>query len=167
MTWKYGRQTPDTNLMRFVARRFSEPAKMLDIGSGEGANARELRSRGHDVLTIDKNETNADIWEDICSWDPVTASFNLIYDVNTLCHVENPPFEKIKSWLKPRGIFFSICPTERCWRGVADGKEFTRFATHSDLRSMLSIFASYEIYGALCPDFRGNELESWIAEARP
>lgn len=167
MTWKFGRQTPDNNLMRFVARRFSEPAVMLDIGSGEGANARELRLRGHIVVTLDKDpHATPDILADVLEWN-YSPVFDLIYDINTLCHVEHPPFEKIKSWLKPSGIFFSVCPSMIAPNSIAAGKDFTRFASFGDLREMLSCFADKQFYNYTSPDFRGDQLDSWLVEARP
>lgn len=166
MTWKFGRQAPDNNLMRFVARRFPVSAVMLDIGSGEGANARELIARDHTVYTVDHDpHVDCDFHIDIGQFD--IENLDCVYDINTLCHVENPPFEKIKSWLNPDGIFFSICPTDRMWVGVAEGKDFTRFASREQLKRFLKPFSRWSIDRAGAPDFRGHYLSSWIVEARP
>ncbi len=169
--WKYGRQTPDTSLMRFVGRRFPWFAYMLDIGSGEGANARELRLRGYEVLTIDKDPSvDPDLCIDIRWWKPVVPGhLDLIYDVNTLCHVEDPPFERIKSWLKSDGIFFSICPTALAPKYVEEGKDYTRRVDELELRLMLEPFFSFvKIRYREEPGYRGedDQLHSWIVEAR-
>jgi len=166
MTWEFGRQTPDNNLMRFVARRFHDPAFMLDIGSGEGANARELLERGHKVWTLDK-EAPAYIMTDIRNWY-TGVSFDCIYDINTLCHVEGPPFEKIKSWLRPGGIFFRVCPTVDTWDGVG-AERFTLYAFKSNVYEDLRCFSKVDVWPAEYPDFRNpcHQIKSWIVEARP
>ena len=171
MTWKEGRQTPDTALMRFVARRFAaQQALMLDIGSGEGANARELADRGFNVVTVDKDpETSAKIHKDVCDLEFGSPLFDLIYDINTLCHVKNPPFEKIRSWLKPKtGIFFSIWPTHEAPDYICEGKEYTCRIHVWALREMLEPhFSKVIIDERMEPDFRDEYLYSWIVEAKP
>ncbi len=164
------RQAPDSALMRLVSHRFPGRAYCLDIGSGEGANCRELTFRGHQVTPIDRYHRYAPnvILADIRSGDFVPHSFDLVYDINTLCHVEDPPFEKIREWLKPEGIFFSICPTALAPRYIEEGKDFTRRIDEIGLRLMLQpCFKEIRIYWRSEPDFKGNQLESWIVEARP
>ncbi len=148
----------------------------MDIGSGEGANARELASRGHRVFSIDKDplapvpvqETPA--WHscvDILEYE-TSGPFDLIYDVNTLCHVRHPPYEKIRSWLKPAGRFFSISPTHMSPNYVRIGKAFTRRADEYEIKRLLECFSDVEIYWRCEPDFKSKSgLESWVVEARP
>ncbi len=170
-----GRQSPDTALMRFVSHRFFSPALFLDIGSGEGANARELRGREgwrHSVITLDKDpKTAPDYCADVCTVPNPPWKFDCIYDINTLCHVENPPFERIKSWLKPEGFFFSICPTALAPKYIEEGKDFTRRVDEIELRQMLNpVFSFVRIEWRGEPDLkipRSSQLESWIVEARP
>lgn len=169
MKWKEGRQTPDTALMRFVYHRFLSPAVCLDIGSGEGANARELRQRGHNVITVDTDSrVMADVTGDVRELSG--GMFDCIFDVNTLCHVEDPPFEKISSWLKPDGYFFSICPTNFAPRYIQDSKDFTRTASELELREMLQpFFKEVKINWRSEPDLRvprSSQLESWIVTAQ-
>ncbi len=144
---------------------------MLDIGSGEGANARELRMRGHEVLEIDKDPSvNPDICKDIRWWVPTVGKFDLVYDINTLCHVEDPPFERIKSWLKPDGFFFSVCPTALAPKYIEEGKDYTRRVDEVELRLTLQSFFPYiRIHYRSEPGFRSldDQLHSWIVEARP
>ncbi len=164
--------------MRFVSLRFPHTGTFLDIGCGEGANARELWHRGHRVFTIDKDpEVKPAIREalgwhfcvDVCDMDKVLRGpFDLVYDVNTLCHVEHPPWEKIKENLKPDGSLFSICPTHESPKYIADGKDFTRRVDEYDLRKMLvPFFSNIRIYWRAEPDFKSPGLESWVVEARP
>ncbi len=163
--------------MRFVHLRFPRTGTFLDLGSGEGANARELWIRGHRVFSIDKDphapipvkETPA--WHfrvDICEFE-FKGPFDLIYDINTLCHVEHPPWEKIRGALKPEGgIFFSICPTFNSPSYIGIGKDFTRTYAELGLRETLQpFFEEIKIYRRTEPDYKGHELDSWIVEARP
>ncbi len=176
MSWAYGRQTPDTALMRFMARRFPSTATCLDIGSGEGANARELAARGHRVFSIDKDpKVKPPLSEFPCWHFPEDVNeltdigpFDIIYDINTLCHVERPPWRKINSWLKSNGIFFSICPSFTSPKYIGDGKKFTRTYAEGGLRETLRAhFAEVKIYQRSEPDFRGRDLESFIAVCSP
>ncbi len=174
MTWVSGRQVADTALMRFVRHRFFDRGTFLDIGSGSGANARELFSRGHRVDSIDLDPLapvpiqEAPTWHhcvDVSEYS-FEGPFDLIYDINTLCHVIDPPFEKIKNGLGPEGIFFSILPTNYAPKYVAEGKSYTRFLSEFEVRQMLApFFEEIRIYWRCEPDFKGNGLESWIVEA--
>jgi SAM-dependent methyltransferase len=172
-TWPFGRQTPDNNLMRFVSKRFPGPADMLDIGSGEGANARELKKRRHKVITIDKDpECKADITWDISTLtaDGWIGAFDLVYDVNTLCHVVAPLeglFTSIKEWLKPEGIFFSICPQFGSCTWIMEGKDFTRFLTMREVERFYAPFSDVRV-GSSTYHLPDDEMyASWIVEARP
>ncbi len=180
MSWVFGRQSPDTALMRFASVRFPQTATCLDIGCGEGSNARELAARGHRVFSIDNDplvgppvpETPAwHAYADVCEYkftERVSGLFDLIYDVNTLCHVEYPPWKKINSWLKSNGLFFSICPSFTSPKYIGDGKEFTRTYAEGGLRETLRAhFAEVKIYQRSEPDFRGGDLESFIAVCNP
>ncbi len=174
--WPHGRQTPDNNLMRFVSKRFPYVTTMLDIGCGEGANARELyHHRGHQVFSIDKNPDVEPPIDDTPGWHTCIdvldyhfkGPFGLIYDVNTLCHVEDPPFEKIKAGLGLTGIFFSICPQFGSSSRVMQGKSFTRFLTMSAVEKFYEAFKSVNI-GSATYRLPGDEIyASWLVEARP
>ena len=169
MTWPHGPQVADPDLMRLVARRFPLSAgHFLDIGSGSGANAHELVKRGHSVVPIDKDPQTPAFHIDIRDAENIGAPFDCIYDINTLCHVENPPFEKIKSWLKPDGYFFSIWPAYGTSERVKEGKDYTRLVTEYDLRLMLTPVFSEVRFGFT--DYRlpdSASYQSWIVEARP
>ncbi len=175
MSWPEGRQTPDNNLLRFITRRFPfYTGTFLDIGSGEGANARELTIRGHDVFSIDSNpdvqppslppwHSCVDVKEFICE----KHRFDVIYDINTLCHVEDPPFKKIKSWLKPNGFFFSICPQFGSSSRIMEGKDFTRFLPLKEVEKFYGGVFGVVILGSTTYRLPGDDMyASWIIEAR-
>jgi 2-polyprenyl-3-methyl-5-hydroxy-6-metoxy-1,4-benzoquinol methylase len=151
--------------MRFVARRFGPGDVFLDIGSGSGANADELRVRGFIVVTLD-NGVKADFMTDIRKAHFNPETFNCVLDINTLCHVEDPPFENIKAWLKPHGSFFSICPTLDTSDRVKDGKDYTRLVSEHDLRGMLRMFSEVKIGTAHYQIPGSDYFDSWIVEAK-
>ncbi len=175
-TWPEGRQTPDNNLMRFVSERFPFYVEiMLDIGCGEGANARELSRRRHMVFSIDKDPNVKPPVEETPGWHRCVdvhdyhfkGPFDLIYDVNTLCHVEDPPLEKIKNGLGPSGVFFSICPQFGSCTRVMKGKKFTRFLTLKDVRNFYEVFRHVKV-GSSTYRLPGGEMyASWLVEGRP
>ncbi len=175
-TWAFGRQSPDNNLMHWVSKRYPTPKRrpewpveFLDIGSGEGANARELEKRKHGVITVDKDPAcKAQVTADICTLitDGFIGAFDCVYDVNTLCHVENPPFEKIKTWLKPEGFFFSICPQFGSASRVMEGKDFTRFLSLRDVEGFYGAFSEVRI-GSHTSRLPGEVMyASWLVECR-
>ncbi len=150
---------------------------MLDIGCGEGADARELANhREHSVFSIDKNpDVKPPIWY-APGWHTCVdvqdyhfkGPWGLIYDVNTLCHVKDPPFEKIKAGLKPdSGVFFSICPQFGSCSRVGEGKEFTRFLTMREVERFYGAFNDVKV-GSATYRLPGEEIyASWLVEARP
>jgi SAM-dependent methyltransferase len=169
MTWDYGRQTPDNNLMRFVAQRFrsADDTWFLDIGSGSGANTMELRERGYCVVSIDSDpNTEADEHVDIRQFD-FSRLYDCVFDINCLCHVPNFDFAKIRNGLKPTGVFFSIWPTSNTCERVKEGKAYTCLVSPTEIMEMLSMFSEVSLGSAhyLLP--RGDYYGSWIIEARP
>lgn len=168
-----GRQAkyPDTAVVRFVARNFySEPDRskvhFLDIGSGRHApHTRYLEGEGFTVTSVDFSQNSlAHIHQDIRSVDSFDAeSFDCILDFNTLCHVEDPPFAKIKTWLKPGGYFFSVTPRDDTWRGHLEGKGYCRCPTLFEVCKLYEDFAPLEI-GWCAYTNNGREVTSWIVE---
>lgn len=162
--------------MRFAAKRFPYTGMFLDIGSGEGANARELALRGNRVFSIDKDPNveppleGFPAWHhtgDVCFEPSFGRSFDLIYDINTLCHVEDPPLERIKNWLKPSGVFFSICPQFGSCSRVMEGKDFTRFLPMKDVEKFYGAFSDVKV-GSTTYRLPGDKMyASWIVEGRP
>ncbi len=169
--------------MRFVAKHFPSPTTMLDIGCGEGANARELyHHRRHQVFSIDKNPNVDPPIEEAPGWHTCVDildyhfklkyyfedPFGLIYDINTLCHVKLPPFEKIKSGLGSDGIFFSICPQFGSSSRVGVDKEYTRYLTLRGAQELGDgVFSSVKV-GSATYRLPGDEMyASWLIECRP
>lgn len=94
----------------------------LDIGCGAGAHSCMMESEGFDVTAIDVSPTaiqrllarnvfsGTAMIHDITSGHApmnygVAQGFDFILDNLSLSHVQNPPLERILSWLNPGGWF--------------------------------------------------------------
>lgn len=160
---------PNENVIRFVAHR-SLPERgwglALDIGSGSGANTRALRGLGWAVHTLDKDPAaEADYVLDVRDFTNPVGFYDLVLDCNTLCHVEDAPYQKIHDWLDGEGIFFSIHPQPETVPIIADGR-WTRKASEWDLRESLKMFSKVQIGSAEYPDPRRRaQIKSWIITA--
>lgn len=181
MTWNHiltsSRQSdePDTNVVRFIARNYyavsdRTQVTFLDIGSGRHAPITTylIRKGFTSVTAVDfAPGALAHIHHDICSLDSLAAdSFDCVLDNNTLCHVENPPVEKIKTWLKPGGKFFSIAPTSETSRGHLQGKGFVRCATSEQILNLYAPFGDNIKIGLASYPTDGGQIYSWIAECQ-
>ncbi len=144
-----GRQAiwPSEHMIRFVARTYGDrpdrsSIRFLDIGSGRHApNTHALTMMGYDATAIDfapgaMAHERADIRASML-FGPET--FDCVLDINTLCHVENPPFKEIHAWLKPGGIFFSIWPAFDSQLDL-NGKGFCHLLNGVEIHNMLSMF---------------------------
>jgi len=171
---------PDPLVVRFVARNFydRERAKVtfLDLGCGTGVHTAFLADKGFKVCGIDFSEAalaqaatrapSAYFVRDDINSVLMGCGFDCILDYNTLCHVEHPPFKKIRDALKPDGIFFSVAPTHDTWKGTVEGKGYCRLVTELEMRELLSDFSQVRIGKACYPD-QGYVIKSWVIEARP
>ena len=159
---------PNTVLVAFVMRHYlpKRHVAFLDIGPGRhAANQVHLEARGFNVFSVDPSlRALKNMQADIREVEFETGQFDLIYDVNTLCHVENPPMESICRWLKIGGRFFSIAPTEDTWRGVGEGKEFTRFANLEGIERLHDCFTGLRVSRQSYPH-GDHQINSWIIEA--
>lgn len=164
-------QTPNNILVTYMARKslwpnWPEKARVLDIGSHSLANALWLRDRGFDVTTIDSDHTAwATIHAEIEGVSFHQEFFDYIIDINTLCHVKDPPYAAIRDWLVPEGRFFSIHPRHGTDDLVREGKDYTRCCAEYDLRKSLKMFTQVAIFPSEYPHFPG-QLLSWVVEAR-
>ena len=173
MTWdelNSGNQgkTPDTDLVRFVARKYGIHLglRFLDIGPGRhGANQHYLELLGYDVISVDpSSRAKKNIHADIREVDFPTGHFDFVYDINTLCHVEKPPMESICRWLKLGGRFYSIAPTDDTWHGVGAGKDYTRFANLEAIERLHDCFTGLRVSRQSYPS-GDHQVNSWIVEA--
>jgi len=161
---------PETIFVRFVDRNYPIGSKVhfLDIGSGRNANHTVwlIHKRGFNVTAIDSAPSAlAHIHQDICSVDSFAPdSFDCCIDINTLCHVEDPPIEKIKTWLKPGGKFFSMAPTNETVRGHLEGKGYCRCATSEQILKLYEPFDHLEIGLSSYPT-KAGQIYSWVIEA--
>lgn len=162
---------PSLEFVRFVARRYfgssRSGVRFLDIGSGRHApNTRFLEDHGFTVTAIDSSAIAlAHIRADVRDVDIPEESFDCVLDHNTLCHIENPPMGKIRQWLKPGGMFFSVLPANDTWRGHLEGKGFVRCASYDDVLSLYGCFSDIRVRKSSYPD-GDRDITSWIVEAR-
>jgi SAM-dependent methyltransferase len=80
----------DTELLAFVRANLpAPPVRLLEIGAGDGALARELADAGYDVLAIDPEPAGADVRPvALHELDEPSASFDAAVAVTSLHHVE-------------------------------------------------------------------------------
>jgi SAM-dependent methyltransferase len=164
-------QAANTQLVSFVARHYYKvpnraKTNFLDIGPGRHAvNQIYFEARGFNVISVDPSQRALkNMQADICEVEFETNYFDFIYDVNTMCHIEKPPMESICRWLKPAGRFFSIAPTDDTWRGVGEGKSFTRYATLETIENMHDCFTGLRCSRLSYPH-GDNQINSWVIEA--
>ncbi len=164
-------QTPNNILVTYMARRLRSPqrrtsVRVLDIGSHSLANALWLRDRGFEVTTIDSDRTAwATIHAEVQGVSFKSEFFDYIIDINTLCHVEKPPYEAIRDWLVLGGVFFSIHPALGTDPLVMVGKDYTILPSERGMRDALKMFTQVAIFPSEYPHFPG-QLKSWVVEAR-
>ena len=139
---------PSEPLMRFIGRTYGNApdrskVRFLDIGSGKHApNTHALTLMGYDVIAIDfapgaLAHERADIRASML-FEPET--FDCVLDINTLCHVPDPPIAEIHKWLKPGGKFYSIAPHINTSRGHLEGKGYCRCAAWHGIQQLLAPF---------------------------
>ncbi len=180
---------PNELFVRFVARNYYDVSdrgrlRFLDIGAGAGANSIYLAKKGFPVLALDKNpqahETmterigakNGEISIRITPFlaDAAACSypenhFDCIFDINTLCHVKEPPMLAIHDSLKKDGKFFCIAPTNDTWKErVMEGKDYCRFNDKFEMLTQLKPFSEISVRRAEYPDTQ-YQMRSWICEA--
>lgn len=124
----------------------------LDIGCGAGAHSFMLQQEGLSVVAIDVSETalkrlrgddrrgSITVHQmDICSGTApfsdrakTVSQFDFILDNFTLTNIEQPPWDRILSWLKPGGWLvhasFSVGPKDspKTWHHTSPGEEVER-----------------------------------------
>ncbi len=183
---------PNEHFVRFVARNFYGVSdrvrvRFLDIGSGGGANSWFLAQEGFSVTALDKSQKAIDamverlnregerkpwalhritpICYDIAQAPLGEGVFDCIADINTLCHVENPPMHLIADALKKGGKFFCVAPQEGTWEArVGEGKPYTRYADRYDMRELLKPFPFIDFNWAGYSE-GGHNMMSWLVEA--
>lgn len=176
--WYTSRETipkntaPSEALARFIGRTYGEISpfqrhriRLLDIGSGSGANCRYLIDEGYNCIGVD-GSVEAYAHEHISIDEYLDAGpepFDCIFDINTLCHMENAPYEKIYKALKPGGKFFSIHPAEGTEVDMA-GKGYTRITDIMTMRELLHPLKNFSIHK--CTNWSGDiKINSWQIEA--
>jgi 2-polyprenyl-3-methyl-5-hydroxy-6-metoxy-1,4-benzoquinol methylase len=103
---------------RFV----SPPAKVLEVGSGDGWFSRRLREKGYKVTTMDL-ETPADVHGDINQWRELrlqAASFDAVIGLEIIEHVDC--LDAFRQLCRPDGIIMLSSPHPQ-WDWVMQGLE--------------------------------------------
>lgn len=159
---------PSEDLARFVGRTYGACPRheliFLDIGSGSGANAKWLRDNSYPTITLDSSPlAKPDICDDVSRISEWHSEFDCIIDINTLCHVEVPPYAAIHEALKPHGKFFSLTPAVDT-QAEFGGKGYTHKSTWVELHSKLAAFRWINIAPANYPS-DGRNIAYWVIEA--
>ncbi len=179
---------PNELFVRFMARNYygvsdRSRVRVLDIGSGNGANSWYLAYEGFSVTALDKDEQAMAslkhrfakerffrdrveyVVADVAKYTLPENRFDVIADINTLCHVPEPPMYSLRDALKKDGRFFCIAPAYNTWHErVMEEKEFTRFAKASGMEELLDPFSEVKIDEASYPD-GDHQMRSWVCEA--
>jgi SAM-dependent methyltransferase len=98
----------DTELLAFVRANLpAPPVRLLEIGAGDGALARELVEAGYDVLAIDPEPAGADVRPvALHQLDEPSASFDAAVAITSLHHVEplEDSLRRLAQLLVPDGV---------------------------------------------------------------
>lgn len=96
-----------TDLLRFVRASLpTPPARLLEIGAGDGELARALREEGHDVLAIDPEPRGAGVEPLALNELDEATAFDAALAVTSLHHVDplEPSLERLAQALAPGGV---------------------------------------------------------------
>ena len=164
---------PDTNIVRWVMWNYGDlphpsEVRFLDIGSGRHAPiTRFLENEGFDATAIDVSYLSlAHHHEDIREVEFDAETFDCIIDCNTLCHIENPPMESIKSWLKPGGKFLSVAPAAFTSIYVdLKRRGYCRFFTAKEAAAFGELIGPTNRANLEYPDRDWQPVMSWMIEA--
>ncbi len=178
---------PNELFVRFIARNYygvpdRSRVRVLDIGSGNGANSWFLAYEGFAVTALDKDEQAMAalklrfkkekffreveyLVRDIAKYTLPENCFDVIADINTLCHVPEAPMFSLRDALKKDGKFFCITPKHDTWQErVHHGKDFTWFRNLKNMEEWLEPFNDVEIHEASYPE-GDHQMRSWICQA--
>lgn len=122
-------ESPDENLIELIeTRKILPPARVLELGCGNGRNSNYLANNGFEVDAVDFSETAIAIAKErsgktnhsvkyycqsIFDFDYSIKTYDFIYDSGCFHHIaphRRPDFLSIiVRTLKPRGIFAMVC----------------------------------------------------------
>lgn len=108
-----------------LARHLPPGSRVLEVGTGDGWFARQMRTAGHQVTTLDLMPP-ADVVGDIQNWRvlPLPAGhFDAVVALEVIEHVDC--VEALQALCKPGGLIFLSSPHPR-WDWVMQGLESLR-----------------------------------------
>jgi SAM-dependent methyltransferase len=157
-----------TEVLAFVRANLpAPPARLLEIGAGDGALARALAEAGYDVLAIDPEPTGADVRPvALLELDEPAASFGAAVAITSLHHVE--PLEdslgRLAELLEPGGLLvvdeFDVAAfDERAAAWWLQQRQALGAAEHADAADLVGEHRAHlhpleRIVAALRPYFR-------------
>jgi SAM-dependent methyltransferase len=153
------------------AKIFNQNSVFLDIGCGDGATSRLLEDLGMRVIAVDiSSQVRAHVHCDIRDFDCDAGSLDCVVDLNTMCCLENPPYENIHRWLKPGGVLYSMYPTYKHDSGdklafdVKSDRDYCRMPTFDEMAGLMSGYDYVTIREYFRPMGRTQYISSWCVE---
>ena len=171
---------PDAGLLEFVLPALPEaPARLLEVGAGDGTLAEHLRGLGYDVVAIDPAGGAPGVEQvPLQELDAAPASFDAALAVVSLHHVEplTESFERLASVVRPGGALvvdefdvhrFDMKAADWWWRERPDidqppaDLEEKLAHMHDHLHSVETILAALDPWFELSEPVRGPYLYRW------
>ena len=107
--------------------RFSKPQRVLELGGGNGYQAKILSEWGNDVTSLDIEVPDASLHYPVQRYDGATLpypdeTFDVVFSSNVLEHVRDVPalLAEASRVLRPSGVMIHVLPspTWRLWTNV-------------------------------------------------
>jgi SAM-dependent methyltransferase len=99
---------PSASLQSFVEAHVPRPARVLEVGCGAGELARALAESGHEVVAIDPDAPEGELFQGVSVEQFVPSEpFDAVVASRSLHHIHDlaESVEKIEQLLRPKGRF--------------------------------------------------------------
>jgi SAM-dependent methyltransferase len=99
---------PSASLQSFVEAHVPRPARVLEVGCGAGELARALAESGHEVVAIDPDAPEGELFQGVSLEQFVPSEpFDAVVASRSLHHIHDlaEAVEKIEQLLRPKGRF--------------------------------------------------------------
>lgn len=140
------------------------------MGAGAGSNTRYLHDSGFDVTPLDGavcaiKRIGYGVAGDLAHLPFADRHFDLAIDVLSIAHNYITEIRKIigeiRRVLKPGGRFFSVTPSDKCWRGPYEQKGKITFLKEWEIERLFWDF-DLKINRAWYTDGPGHTLDHWL-----